>query len=837
MVRIAIDGKSLEAMEGSSILKAADKAEIYIPRICSHPDIPAIDPETLESWDTIFRGEKSISNAKEDGRYEGCQLCMVLVNGSSDMVRACVTIVKDGMTVVTSSPEIDQFRKFKLRDLFATHPHACVQCAQNKGCALEPCSTNVDKSERCCPIFHVCELRDVAAFVGIPADTSRYLPANLPKIENEPLFLRDYNLCINCLRCVRVCRDVRNVDAYGFVFDENGKPIVGTKAATIADSGCRFCLSCVEVCPTGTLRLKFEDPRVDGERAALCVVTCPANMDVPRYLREIRRGDFARAEAVIRETAPLPRSLGQVCFHPCEVKCIRGDVHDSIAICSLKRAASEYSDNALWKSGIDSIKPTGKKVAIIGAGPSGLTAAWFLKLKGHDVNIYESQSSAGGWLRNGIPRYRLSLDSLDADIHDIAGIGVNIKTGTEVGREVTFDEIRGGSDAVLIAAGARKSKPLPCEGVNLPGVENGLEALKDIQLTIDKGEKPYKGEKIVVIGGGNVAIDVARTARRLGPSEIHLYCLESRDEMPAHDWEILEAEHEGIIMHPGWGPKLMAGDGKIERVDFRKCISAFDESGRFAPKFDESATMSQDADRVLIAIGQDTSLEFLKSAGEIKLKADRDSKQTSVKGVFAYGEVVSGPASVIDAIADGRKAASEIDKYLGGDGNIDIKLIDDTELDGDLGVIDGFAVLDCVAMPKLPIDEAVNCFDLVEKGYSIEEAIKEADRCLRCDIRLYIGSVPSPPESWLEMNEENVNSVPESEGVYRLLDENKEVYAIKGEQNLRGALLGILETTEKAKYFMFDKDPMFSKRESELISEYLKEHGCMPPGEGEDDLF
>ena len=836
MVKVTIDGTEIEVVEGTSILEAADQAEIYIPRICSHPDLPAVDPEKLEPWDVIYQGDVSISNADMHARYEGCQLCLVQIGGQSEPVRSCVTEVQNDMVIATSTPEIDAHRKKKLKELFAMHPHACVQCAQNKGCALEPCSTDVAKEERCCPIFHVCELRDVAAFIGIPPETSRYKPADLPIIENEPLFLRDHNLCINCLRCVRMCREVRDVDVFGFVFDENGKPVVGTKAATIMDSGCRFCLSCVEVCPTGTLRLKFEDPRIDGKRASLCVATCPAHMDVPRYLREIRRGEFTRAEAVIRETAPLPRSLGQVCFHPCEVECIRDEVSKPIAICSLKRAAVEYTDAPLWKSSTESIQSTGKKIAIIGAGPSGLTAAWFLKLKGHEVVLYESQIKAGGWLRNGIPRYRLSMDALDKDIADIESIGIKIKTGTEVGKDITFDELKNTYDALLIAAGARKSKPLPCDGVDLPNVENGLEAMKDIQLKIEAGEKPYEGEKIVVIGGGNVAIDVARTARRLGTAEIHLFCLEERDEMPAHAWEIAEAEHEGIIMHPGWGPVLIVGDGKVERVDFRKCTSVFDASGYFCPEFDESVTVSHDADRVLIAIGQDTSLEFLEDIENLKLKPDRDSMSISVKGVFAAGEVVSGPASVIDAVADGRKAASEIDSFLGGDGNIDVRLIDDTELDGVLGVIEGFAGLETVPMPKLSADEAVGCFDLVEKGYSKEEAIKEAERCLRCDLRLLISPAPGPPESWLEMTEECINSVSESEGVYQLLDENKVVYAIKGEQNLREALLEILETTEKARYFMFEEDPMYSKRESELIQGYLKEHGCMPSGEGDDDL-
>ena len=836
MIKLTIDGIEIEADENTTILEAADAAGIYIPRICSHPDLPSVDPEQLEPWAEVFLGPDLKISSGADSRYEGCQLCLVEVNGQPEPVRACVTKVEIGMTVVTSNPEIESRRKAKLKEIFNTHPHACVTCAQQAGCSLEPCSTNVAKDERCCPIFQICELRKIAEFVGIPDDTSRYIPPGLPVIEDEPLFLRDHNLCIGCMRCVRVCRDVRNVDALGFTFDENGKLVVGTKAATLKDSGCRFCLSCVEVCPTGTLRLKFEEPRIDGRRTAHCIATCPAGMDVPRYLREIRRGEFARAEAVIRETAPLPRSLGQVCFHPCEEECIRGDVHETIAICSLKRAATEHAGDPIWKSKFDRVSSTGKKIAIVGAGPTGLTAAWFLKLKGHDVTIYESMDSPGGWLRNGIPKYRLSPESLDADIEDIKSIGVEIKTGMEVGKDISLDRIRSGHDALLIAVGARKSKPLPCVGVDLSGVEAGLDAMKKIMLEIAPGDKPYEGEKVLIIGGGNVAIDVARSALRLGPGEVHLYCLEERDEMPAHDWEIVEAEKEGIVMHPGWGPVLISGDGKVERVDFRKCTSVFDASGRFLPKFDDSATTSHETDRVLIAIGQDTELEFLGSIEGIDLKTGIDSVGTSVDGIFAAGEVISGPASVIDAVAHGRKSASGIDKFLGGDGDIDIRLLDDTEPDGELGIIDGFFDLGKIPMPRLGIEEATVCFDLVEKGYSPEDAIGEAGRCLRCDLRLLLCQNPSAPESWIEFNEGNISNLPEIEGVYLLLDEDKKVYAIKGEENIKEALLEILETTEKAKYFLIEEDPMYSKRESELIQGYLKEHGSMPPGEGDDDL-
>ncbi len=845
MITLIIDGTEVQAPEGSTILAAADAAGIYIPRLCSHPDLPAVNPETLGTWDEVYWGTQSKhpdGDTSKNGAYEGCLLCLVEVDGWSDPVRACVTLIEEGMQVTTSTAEIDSQRRARLGKIFSTHPHACVQCAQRAGCALEPCSTNVAKEERCCPIFHVCELRRVAEFVRIPDDTSRYHPADFPIVEDEPLFLRDHNLCIGCLRCVRMCREVRKVDALGFILGEDGEPVVGTKAPTLRESGCQFCLSCVEVCPTGSLRLKFEDPRTDGHRVTPCVAACPAGMDIPRYLREIRRGEFARAEAVIRETAPLPRVLGQICFHPCEEDCLRKEVSEPVSICSLKRAALEHSDSADWKPRAEPRPGTGKKVAVIGAGPAGLTAAWFLRLKGHEVILFDSGRAPGGWLRSGIPPYRLSSDALNSDVNDITGLGIVVRGGVEVGKDIEFSEIRDSHDAVFIAVGARRSKSLPCEGADLPGVESGLDLLASPASGTDEDKPSFAGETVVVIGGGNVAIDVARTALRLEAGEVHLYCLEERPEMPAHDWEIEEAEAEGIVIHPGWGPLAISGDGRVQQIEFRRCVSVFDEENRFAPQFDECETATQNADRVLIAIGQEPALGFLDQVEGIKrtetgtLAVDVSSMETSLGNVFGGGEVVSGPASVIDAVAEGRRAAVAIDRRLGGDGDIHIPLLDDTAPDRELSQADGFVDLGGVAPEKMPPEEAANCFALVEIGYGRGEAMSEAERCLRCDLRLLLRPPTLPPEPWLEFTAEDVAGVPESEGVYQLLDENKAVYAVKGVQNLRIALSELLETSTKARFFLFEEDPMFSKRESELIQEYLQQHGSMPPGEGEDDL-
>jgi len=845
MITLKIDDTEVQVPEGSTILAAADAAGIYIPRLCSHPDLPAVNPETLGTWDEVYWGTQSKRPAEDtskNGVYEGCLLCLVEIGGRADPVRACVTLVEEGMRVTTSTAEIDSQRRVRLKKIFSTHPHACVQCAQRAGCALEPCSTNVAKEERCCPVFHVCELRRVAEFVRIPDDTSRYRPANFPIVEDEPLFLRDYNLCIGCLRCVRMCREVRRADALGFISGEDGEPVVGTKAPTLRESGCQFCLSCVEVCPTGSLRLKFEDPRMDGHRVTPCVAACPAGMDIPRYLREIRRGEFARAEAVIRETAPLPRVLGQVCFHPCEERCLRRDLSDPISICSLKRAALDHADPAVWKPRAKPRPETGKRVAIIGAGPAGLAAAWYLRLKGHEVVVFDSGPAPGGWLRSGIPRYRLSAEAVDADVDDITQLGIIVRNNIEVGKDVLFQEIRDAHDAVFIAVGARDPKALPCRGVDLPGAENGLDVLRDLAEGNGRGEKSFSGETVVVIGGGNVAIDVARTALRMKAAEVHLYCLEQRADMPAHEWEIREAEQEGVMMHPGWGPLLLSGEGKVERVDFQKCSSVFDDENRFAPRFDECETTSRKADRVLIAIGQAPDLGFLDQVEGIKrtgtgaLAVDMSSMETPLRNVFAGGEVVSGPASVIDAIAEGRRAAAAIDRCLGGDGDIHFPLLDDTAPDRELSQVDGFVDLKGVAPGKLLPEEAANCFLVVETGYSRDEAMSEAERCLRCDLRLLLRPPTLPPEPWLEFTAEDIAGVPESEGVYQLLDENKTAYAIKGVRNLRIALSELLETSTKARFFLFDEDPMFSKRESELIQEYLQQHGSMPPGEGDDDL-
>jgi hypothetical protein len=327
-------------------------------------------------------------------------------------------------------------------------------------------------------------------------------------------------------------------------------------------------------------------------------------------------------------------------------------------------------------------------------------------------------------------------------------------------------------------------------------------------------------------------MDVARTCVRLG-AEVHLVCLESREEMPAHRWEVEEAEEEGVKIHNSWGPKRIVGrDGRVSKVEFIKCISVFDEDGRFNPRFDESERMELEADYVVIAIGQEpdlSGLEPIATPDGKRIEFDESTMMTSLPGVFVCGDVVRGPTSVVEAVADGHRAAVAIDRYLGGDGSLEEVFKDAGEAPSlYLGRIEGFAALGRVRERKLDPGERRRCFREVFMGYSGEEARSEALRCLRCDLRLYIREPEMPPEPWIPFDEEHVGEVPEAEGVIQLLDAEKNVLLIKGVENMREALREMLGTVEEAKYFIYEENKLYTMRESELLQQYIQKHGRMP---------
>ncbi|MHA2243505.1 MAG: FAD-dependent oxidoreductase [Candidatus Hodarchaeales archaeon] len=840
-ISITINDTRINVKKGTTILEAAQTSGIYIPRLCTHPDLtPSQDMKPVES---VFRGDVQYKNDNSvpSDTHEGCQLCVVKIEGIEELVTSCNIVIEENMTILTDSSTIQEFRQERMTRILSKHPHACLTCAQQEGCSREPCSTNVPVEERCCPEFGRCELQKVAENVGIREDTPRYKPQGIQALEDEPLFARNYELCIGCTRCVRVCRDVRGVNALGFVYS-NEETIVGSIAPTLKESGCKFCCACVEVCPTGALSDKDILWAERENTLVPCRNTCPLGTDVPRYIRLIAEGHFSEAAAVIREKAPLPSILGRVCFHGCEEECRRGQLNDPIAICALKRFALEH-DTEIWKLKMTPSLATGKKVAIIGSGPAGLTAAYYLAKIGHSVTVFEASSETGGMLKKGIPEYRLPREIFYKDLKHIKDVGVEFKTSTIIGEQLTIEDLQSQKyDAKFVAIGAQQAKKLKLEGVELNGVLWGLEFL----INVNQGNKVQLENRVLVIGGGGVAMDVALTALRLGANEVQIACLESRGEMPAHEWEIQEVLDENITLHCSWGPKKIIGvNDHVEKVELVHCTNVFDEKGRFNPTFDESTLKKINTDMVILAIGQNPDLSVLGAETSFQISPsglinvnDRDLS-SNLEGIFAGGEVIKGPLSVVEAIEMGRKAASSIDMYLGGSGNIDEVLIEPDTPNPWLGPDENFFDRTRTQMPCLPLTDRINSFDEIELGFNEKMAIEEANRCLRCDLRLDISSVFFPPEKWLEFSEEIIKKIPEIEGAFQLLDENKHVILIQGTLNLRQALEEQLNTNDKAHYFGYNEDPMYTKKESELLQLFMQKFGRMPEGNEDldDDLF
>ncbi len=835
-ITININGNKVKAEAGMTILEAAQYNDIYIPRLCYHPSLGS--SHGLKPVETVYRddGEYQDDDSGPNEGFKGCQLCLVEIKGHEGLLTSCDTIIEEGMVVNSETDAVKETRRNNLAEILLNHPHACLQCAQQDGCSRTDCSTNVPENERCCPLLGHCELQKIAQYIGIRQDLSKYVFKDLPKHKNEPLFESDYNLCISCLRCVRACRELRGVEALGFVFNKNEAIVGPTKSLNYKESDCRFCGTCVEVCPTGALSDKNLPQGEKEDVLVPCIANCPTGLDIPRYINHIYEGNYTDAIAVIRERIPFPGILGRVCFHPCEDECRRGELNQPMAICALKWFAADNEDGS-FKTKVK--ESTGKKVAIVGGGPSGLSTAYYLALSGHKVTIFEAEEKIGGMLRYAIPDYRLTPDALKKDLEILNKLKVEFRTNTPIGKKITLSDLRKNFQAVFIGTGASLCKKIPVEGSNLKGVEWGLDFLRDVK----KKNVTSMSGRVVVIGGGNVAIDTARTAIRLGASIVQLLCLECSEEMPAHDWEIEDAKDEGVMMFPSWGPiKILGRNGKVMGIELIKCTSVFDQKGKFAPKFDTCETKDIDTDKVILAIGQNSDLSWIQGIdtknGTITVNKEM---QTNISGVFAGGEVMSGPASVVEAVADGASAALAIDKFLGGDGNIYQTFITPTELNPYLGKVDGFADVDRVDIVKISPNVRKENFEMIENSYNENQAKQESVRCLRCDLRLKILPVIFPPDKWMELNNNNVAEVPAAEGVYQLRDENKVIIVIKGTQNIQADLQEKLNSETKARYFWFEPDPMYTKRESELIQQFLQQFGKMPEGDGEgddlDDLF
>jgi NADPH-dependent glutamate synthase beta subunit-like oxidoreductase len=521
------------------------------------------------------------------------------------------------------------------------------------------------------------------------------------------------------------------------------------------------------------MQKRFLDKKVDRDWLNTnfpCMTACPAHTNAGRYVGLIAEGRFEEAYKFARDPNPLASICGRVCAHPCETACRRGEIDRPIAIRALKRFLTERYGPESRFAAPERPRPeaNGKRVAIVGSGPVGLSAAHDLALMGYAVTIFEAAPVPGGMLYLGIPEYRLPRNVVEAQVREILETGdITLKLNHAAGRDFQVADLRRNFDAVLIAVGAHRSRDLSIPGVELDGVLKGIEFLLNVNL----GYKFTIGKKVIVIGGGNVAMDVARSAARevlqqhgatdivpdqanvdavaaremfdislsalrMGAREVHLVCLEKRGEMPASLEEIEEAQEEGIILHPGLGPKQVVGaNGHVTGLQTLDTKWVFDAQGKFNPAFHENSERVLECDTIIMAIGQSAKLDFLRAEDGVQVSprglitVDRETLMTTAPGIFAGGDCVFGPRLIIDSVGDGKRAAVGIDEFLRGETLPHPQL----EIEVLRGQLTSTYALDIPrqAIPTLPLDRRTGVTE-VEVGFDEATAMAEAQRCLRC---------------------------------------------------------------------------------------------------------
>lgn len=695
-MKINIEGREIEAREGSSVLEAALEAGIYIPHLCKHPDLEAIG---------------------------GCRLCSVEVEGTEQAVPSCMTQATEGMNIKINTDKANETRKMAMELILATHPADCTGC----------------------PKYGKCELQSLYQFMGVGPERWKKKSRIVNTDESNPMITHLFTRCIRCGRCVQACREMRGVKVLDFQKTKDGIRIGTDGGVSLEEAGCQFCGACIEVCPTGSIMDAvgmIKDGQTLLEAIVPCRSACPAGIDIPRYVRYIKNGDFQKATAVVREKAPFPETLGNICNHICESACKRNEFANPLSVCKLKRAAASR-DNGSWKARVRKEEATGKKVAVIGGGPSGLTAAYYLAKKGHQVTVFEANEKAGGQCRYGIPSYRLADEVLDKEIADIEAEGVMMKTGTKIDSPKRL--LEDGYDAVITAIGTHEGRRLPIAGNDLEGVVVNTDFLKQARMN---PSTRLEG-RVAVLGGGNVAFDCARSAVRLGAKEVHLFCLESREQMTADQAEIEDGMEEGVKVHVSRSFLEIEGKDRVNAIRVQAIEKFyFDEQGSPVLELVEDSQESIPVEHVIFAVGQ-------RPEGTQKMELPlhhgsylqvNEKYETGEKGIFAVGDVVTGTASVIKAIAGGREVASYVDQFLGGDGDISEQLLDVEKADPYIGRNEGQVREERYYPELLSAVERSCSFACVEKVLTEEEAKKEASRCLQCDLRLQI----SKPKLWNE---------------------------------------------------------------------------------------
>ena len=585
---------------------------------------------------------------------------------------------------------------------------------------------------------------------------------SIPNTEGDG---KTHAIC-NCCGCS--CYALRAASMY-----QNPDMMRSNYVSKVDEEECTGCGECVEVCPTNAIQLGHklctkeeekreirtdfpenmewgpehwnpdyrENKKVSLEEgSAPCKAACPAHISIPGYIKLAEDGKYKEALEMIKRENPFPAVCGRVCPALCEDACSRNDIDSAIAIDDIKKFIAEQDLKAEHRY-IPRIKHDfSQNIAIVGAGPSGLSCAYYLAVEGYKVTVFERENTLGGMLTLGIPNFRLDKDVINAEIDVLKDLGVKFETGVEVGKDVTLPELRkSGFKAFFIAIGAQLGRKLGLENEDAINIGSGVDFLKQVA----QKENEQLSGNVVVIGGGNVAIDVARTAARVGSKTVSLYCLEDRNTMPALEEEIHEAVEENIGLNNSWGPKrFIVKDGKVSGVEFVKCLSVKDSEGRFNPVFDEENTMIVEADHVLIAVGQGIDWGNIIKDSNIKLnrnntiQVDSFTLQSDEEDVFAGGDVVTGPKYAIDAIALGKEGSISIHRFVSrgqsltlGRNKREYKALDRNNVD-----YNGFDVSPRQHATTSLIKNLQGSFDDPRGLLTDKQVHQESSRCLSCGI-------------------------------------------------------------------------------------------------------
>lgn len=583
------------------------------------------------------------------------------------------------------------------------------------------------------------------------------------QIPNLDGFGKTHAIC-NCCGCS--CLSLRTAGMF-----LNNDMVRSNYVSHIDKEKCVACGECVQVCPVNALKLGQKicaktpikenkridfpsntewgpdkwnpDYRINRENVvdtgtSPCKTQCPAHISIQGYIKLASQGKYKEALELIKNENPFPAVCGRICPRKCESVCTRGDIDDPVAIDDIKKFIAEQDLNKENRY-IPKVKHNyGKKIAVIGAGPSGLSCAYYLAIDGYKVTVFEKQQALGGMLTLGIPSYRLEKNVVNAEIDILKELGVEFKTGIEVGEDISLKELRQqGYKAFYLAIGAQSGRKLGIEGEEGEGVITGVDFLRDVNL----GREVKLEGNVVVIGGGNVAIDVARTATRVGASKVDMFCLESREEMPALDEEVDEAMSEDIVINNSWGPKrIVMENGRVVAIEFKKCTSVFDENKRFNPKYDENNTITVKADHILLSIGQGIEWGNLLEGSKIELnpnktiKADSFTLQTAESDVFAGGDAMTGPKFAIDAIALGKEAAISIHRFV--QPGQSLVLGRDRRayhaLDKENLILEGYDNAPRQRTTHVDGAKAKTSFNDLRETLTEEQVKKETERCLSC---------------------------------------------------------------------------------------------------------